>query len=211
MSSVAKHITGLNPIVNRTKARAFTLLELLLVIVIIIVMAMVVWPNIGSRNSANRLEVTADQLASLLKLARSGAMSTGSTYRCVFQTDGMMAVIEAESDPLKSPGVFEPIKAHWSELDLGKDQIKCLAVEFDEWESQLKKQEAELLDAGEESRESGVSPPILFYPDGTSDSAIIVLGDNEDHSVTLTLNGLTGQISLEEGNKLDEKSTKSKS
>jgi type II secretory pathway pseudopilin PulG len=211
VSSGRKHITGSNPIVNRTKARAFTLLELLLVIVIIIVMAMLVWPNIGSRNSSTRLEVTAEQLASLLQLARSGAMSTGSTYRCVFETEGMYAVIESESDPLKAPGTFEAIKAHWSQLDMGKDQIKCLAVEFDEWESQLKEQEAELLEAKDKTQDDMGSPPIMFYPDGTSDTASIVLGDNENHSVTLTINGLTGQVNLEKGNKLDEKTAQKKS
>jgi prepilin-type N-terminal cleavage/methylation domain-containing protein len=204
VSSDGTQITRSDPIENRTKARAFTLLELLLVMVIIVVLAMVIWPNIGSQNSSTRLEVSADQLASLLKLARSGAMSTGSMYRCVFETEGMYAVIETEVDPLQQPGVFEPLQSHWARLDMGKDQIRCLTVEFDEWESRLKAREAELTEGQEQIPGEGISPPIMFYPDGTSDSASIVLGDNDNHSVTLTLNGLTGQISLEKGNKLDE-------
>jgi hypothetical protein len=174
---------------------------------VILAMAAVVWPNLGNRNSSTRLAMTANGLASLLKLARSGAMCTSSTYRCVFETGRMFAVIESETDPVKAPGVFEPIEAHWSKLDMGKDEIRCLAVEFDEWESSLKKQEADLLENDNQDEETEDSPPIMFYPDGTSDSATIVIGDKSDHCMTLMLNGLTGQVDLINGNKLDEETT----
>jgi hypothetical protein len=189
--------------VNHSKARAFTLLELLLVIVIMIALAGVIWPSLSTRQAAGKLRSTSEQLASLMSLARGGAMSKGCSYRCVFEVDGMRAVIEEEADPLNHPGVFEPIKAHWAKLDLGKDDIRCLSVHFDEWEGLLKEEEAEILDRVDSKSEDHASPPILFYPDGTSDTATILLGDSENNNFTLTLNGITGQVKLERGNKFD--------
>ncbi len=163
----------------------------------------VIWPNIGARKSSGRLESTAQQLASLLTMARSGAMCTGSSYRCVFDTNGMRALIETEEDPVKQPGDFQPLKAHWASIDLGSDNIKCISVHFDKWDSLLKEQEAKILDNDKSESENADSPPIVFYPDGTSDSAMILLGDDYNNNFTLTLNGMTGQVTMTRGNELD--------
>ena len=184
---------------NNMKARAFTLLELLLVMAILISLAVVVWPDLSASRASGRLENVADQLASLMKMARSGAMSTGSKYRCVFEVDGRLAVIEQEVDPLDSPGIFEPLSAHWARLDMGAEYISCLLVEFEQWEGLLKKEETAILDEIDKVEDSYISEPIVFYPDGTCDSVTVVIGDGEGNLYTLILNGLTGQIQMEQG------------
>ncbi|MFA5865239.1 MAG: GspH/FimT family pseudopilin [Phycisphaerae bacterium] len=194
---------------NTMKARAFTMLELLLVIMIIMILGAVIWPSITNRTSGANLKFVAEKLAALLQMARSQAMITGNCHRCRFELDGMQAVIEEESDPVAHPGVFEKIKTHWAVVDLGKDEIKCLAVQFDPWETILRQQEASVLETGQDNNTATdlLCPPIAFYPNGSGDSASILLGNNEDKNFTIKLNGLTGQVLVEQGNKLDDNQT----
>jgi type II secretory pathway pseudopilin PulG len=189
--------------VPNPKARAFTLLELLLVMVILIVLAGIVWPNLGRTTSRAKLEHSVRQLAELMKLGRAEAMSTGKSYRCRFDVGGMKAMIEEETNPQKQPGVYETIPAGWGQVDLGADNIKCLSILFDPWESQLKEEEAKILEPENEAEKNGLGPPIMFYPDGTSDTVSILLGDQNDRNFTLKINGLTGHIQIEDGNTQD--------
>jgi type II secretory pathway pseudopilin PulG len=195
---------------NTMKARAFTMLELLLVIMIIMILGAVIWPSITNRTSGANLQFVSEQLAGLLQMTRSQSMITGNCHRCRFEPDGMQAVIEEESDPLAHPGVFEKIKTHWAVVDLGKDNIKCLTVQFDPWETLLRQEEASVLETPEDNNTTSdlLCPPIAFYPNGSSDSAAILLGNSEDKNFTIKLNGLTGQVLVEQGNRLDDNQTK---
>jgi prepilin-type N-terminal cleavage/methylation domain-containing protein len=186
------------------RARAFTLLELLLVIAVLVILAGVVWPNLGAQTSAGRLAFTAHQVANLIQFGRSESMCAGKPYRFRFDPAGMRAVIEEETDPMGHPGEFEPILAHWASVDLAEGNIRCLAIHFDPWESKLKEQEEQVLEGGEGKEATSESAgPINFYPDGTSDSATLLLGDDTGRNYTLILNGLTGRIRVEQGNLLD--------
>jgi len=185
------------------------MLELLLVIVVLMMLAGVVWTNLGQRTSGAKLEFATRQLAGLLRLTRAEAMNTGNCYRCRFEVGGMRAVIEEEADPLAQPGVFGPIEAGWAQIELGRENIKCLSVQFDSWESQLKDEEAKILEADDKVEQGGLGPPIFFYPNGTSDTASILLCDKENRDFTLKINGLTGHIQVDEGNKLDVLQNKS--
>lgn len=179
------------------------MLELLLVMVILIALAGVVWPNLGRQTSRARLEHSIRQLASLLKLGRAEAMSTGKSYRCRFDVGGMKALLEEETNPYKQPGVYETIKADWGQVDLSENNIKCLSVLFDPWESQLKDEEAKILERDDTTEKNDLGAPILFYPDGTSDTCSILLGDQDNRNFTLKINGLTGHIQIDDGNTQD--------
>ncbi len=187
---------------NTEKARAFTMLELLLVVVVLVALGSIVWSNIGQRTSAGKLEYAARQLAGLMQLARSEAMVTGNTHRCRFDAGGMRAIIEMEADPLENAGVFEPIQSHWSKVDMESDNIRCMVIEFDPWETLLREQEAKVLEKENEKGKEDLLPPITFHPDGTSDSATVLLGNKDGWNYTLMINGLTGKITVEQGNKI---------
>jgi len=188
---------------SNPKARAFTMLELLLVIVVMIVLTAIIVPNVRTRTAAGKIEYASRQLTGLLQLARSEAMATGKTYRLRFEVGGTKAMIEEELDPLKQPGVYEPVDAHWSTVDLGAGNVQCLVIEFDPWETLLREQEENVLDKEEKKEDEKLLPPILFYPDGTSDTATILLGNKDGWNYTLTINGLTGKILVEQGNKVN--------
>jgi prepilin-type N-terminal cleavage/methylation domain-containing protein len=190
---------------NIAKARAFTLLELLLVIVIMCVLSAIVWPNMTGRRASETIKNKANQLAALLMFARSGSMSTGYQYRCVFELKGKKAVIEVESNPLEKPGEFEAVEGSWAKVDLGESGIACKLVQFNKWDNELKEEEANLLESNTQTQndDDETLAPILFYPDGTSDSARVLLGDEESNYITLSVNGMTGEVKIECGNKID--------
>ncbi len=183
---------------RQRKARAFTLLELFLVLAVIIAIASIVWPELTTTTKIAKLKYCARQSEMLLKLAENGAMAEACKYRCVFKHNGRQMVIEYQPDPLGQPDHFERIKAHWSVLDLGEYDIRCVSVELDEWEQLLKAQEKEITEQSDETQEE--YPPVMFYPDGSCDSATIVLGDDENDFISLILNGLTGEIKIAQGN-----------
>ena len=183
------------------KARAFTLLELFLVLAVIIAIAALIWPELTTTTKIAQLKHSARQSAMLLKLARNGAMAEACKYRCVFKYNGKQMIIEYQVDPLNQPDHFERLKAHWSKLNLGEYNIRCLNVELDEWEKLLKAQEKEITEQDDEIQQK--YPPIVFYPDGRADSATIVLSDDKGNIVSLSLDGLTGEIKIVEGNILE--------
>jgi type II secretory pathway pseudopilin PulG len=189
---------------NNRKARAFTLLELFLVIAVIVALGAIIWPNMGVRSQRANLEFGANQLSSLLQLARAGSMSSGTIYRARFNLEKMQTTIENEDDPINSPGTFAPVQAHWTVLRFDRDAISAVIIEFDEWQTELKSEEENVLERDEENGEAveTLLPTLMFYPDGTSDSAKILLGNLTDN-FTLTMNGLTGQVAVKHGNFLD--------
>jgi len=188
--------------VDCRKARAFTLLELFLVLTVIISLAAIIWPSLGGVTKMSQLKYSARELVMLLNLARNGAMAEGCRYRCVFRYEGKKALIEYEADALSQAENFKELKSHWAVLDLGKNNIRCVDVELDEWENLLREQEGEIVERNEQV--SSEFSPIMFYPDGQSDSATIVLCDEENNIVSVNYNGLTGEANVVEGNILEE-------
>jgi Tfp pilus assembly protein FimT len=174
--------------------------------VIIVILAAVVWPNMTGRRATETIKNKANQLAALMMFARSGSMSTGYMYRCVFELKGTRVLIQSENNPLEKPGEYEKVEGSWAKVDLGENGIACQSVQFNPWENELKEEEASQLESNTQSKtgdDDETLAPILFYPDGTSDSAKVLLADEENNFITLTLNGVTGEVKVEQGNKIE--------
>ena len=66
---------------------------------------------------------------------------------------------------------------------------------------------AETVDYGTDSLgsvEADWSQPILFYPDGTTSTARLVLKNERDHSIELSLRGLTGAVTVSDSYAAEE-------
>ena len=71
-----------------TNKRGFTLVEIMVIVGILGLMAAIAVPSFNGYMRANRIDVTADQIASDLALARSMAVSEGRVMRFVGEADG---------------------------------------------------------------------------------------------------------------------------
>ncbi len=188
---------------TRSRASAFTLLEVLLVIALLAGMAAIVWPSLGSQQSRAELDNAASQLASFLSMSRSTAMSTGRRYRCVFSENGLIATIEVEDNPIEFPGVFERLKSHWARLDLAESNVVCEMVDLTGYRKIIRMKERELI---EEEMPLALHEPVEFFPDGRCDSGLIVLVGSSGRRLYLRLNGFTGAVKVFEEWQVEESS-----
>ncbi len=173
---------------NPQSAIAFTLLEVLLVVGILAALSALVLPNLIGEIERNRLPNSAEQMRSMLTLVRSNAMFDGLRYRIRFpledelddEGDDRQPLIEREDDPVKEPGVFNPVKAPWVYGETLLRGVWCLQV-------RLGKPTIERIKDGYESQdvsdrlgemfedEDPDYPSLLFEPDGTSEWAVFAL------------------------------------
>ena len=125
----------------------------------------------------------------VLRLARAEASSTGKRLRMEFLDDGAFK-ITGELEPLTDPNNFQDYqKAHWAQ-DLPCQWIKVSACRI------TAPTLATVLGTGA-TGQGPAMPPILFYPDGSSDSATleIVSRDAGDaRTVVIDVDGVNSTI-----------------
>ena len=161
----------------------------------LVLLAALVWPNVAGRRERAQLDYVGSQVASLLSLARSAAMSTGRRHRCAFTEGGAKLRVESEADPLDRPEDFQPLKAEWGQLNLADENVRCVLVDLMGLDKVIRTRERDFLDR---ELPAQLFEPIMFGPDGRCDSAVILLSGPSPRALRLELNGLTGQVRIQE-------------
>lgn len=188
--------------------QGFTLIELLLVVVLVMLLFGAVIFNFSSLTDNAVLDEGATRLETIFRFARAHAANTGRQVRVVFNessgTNGAVRIrLEWEPDPLGEPGVFAAVQESALQADDLLDRIQIESVELGDGRSDnpmmddtVSESDVLLLD---ESM-LDLFPSIAFFPDGSSDSATIVLTQPETEKprkLRLQLNGLTGATTRE--------------
>jgi len=177
------------------------------VLVLLLALVSISWPALERPLSNQRLRSAADAVRVEWGRARIEAMSSGQTLLFRYSIEGDRYQIERQAGP-ESPSDAEsadgsaalsgyqtrPGALYWSELKL-PDGVVFLSGET-----------AEDTRSGSLDLESGMSgeaglnwsEPILFYPDGTTSTATLVLKNQYDRCIELTLRGLTGVVNVGE-------------
>jgi len=181
--------------------RAVTLLELLLTLSLLVALMALAWPALDGPLARQRLRSAADQVRARWGQARVQAMSTGQTYlfRCVVNSDRY--TIECRSGPefVADAIDVEGTEGFAEDSDDSADTQKSEytlpeKVTFVAGEASQDAR-AQTVDYGTDSpggSEEDWSEPILFYPDGTTSTARLVLRNQRDYCIELSLRGLTG-------------------
>lgn len=179
--------------------RGMTLIELMLVLAILVAVAAVAAPAIKGPLEDFRLRRSAELLRARWGKARVQAMRTGQTMMFRFQTGtgiyeirpwmtgevllegNTLGLALPAADPALAAGpVVEP-----EELAEG--------VSFYGIQSTTSSRDAFIQQLALQQDPSGEwSPPVLFYPDGTSSTLRIVLKNERQTFVMVKLRGLTG-------------------
>ena len=185
----------------------FTLLELMLSLGILMMAIAAVGFFVGPWLTGAGFEAQASQFAGAMRHARAEAVHTGRTLRLQFELapdealpDGQayrLAVLQ-EFNPLDEPHRFTPVQGRaWVDQLLDADRVVVSEV-------RLTGPDAEALWAlaGHEQEwdEPAESVAITFYPDGTCDSAMILLSPvkrGDLQRAAIRIEGLTGLVSLE--------------
>jgi len=183
---------------SAASAGGFTLLELLLSVTLLAMLALVSigvwWGTLAEADTRENI----NRITSLLRSARAEAARAGRRCRLTFDEQTGQPLLTVETDPLADPGIFQKRRPWWvkqAQLQAGVRVLTCRRV-GDSAFARCGRPESS---AGEDDQ--AAFDELDFYPDGTSDSARIVLTNNDEEkpwTVEITLNGLDGAITARE-------------
>jgi hypothetical protein len=162
--------------------------------------------NFGALQKGASLDEGARQFEALVRFAGANAANTGRAVQFRFEADstndvasvGPQLRVMREVDPVAQPGVFEDAREADPFLTELLERIRFVDVRGGE--RPANQSTNEIAAFTDESSMGNAMPPITFYPDGSSDSAAIVIAsrDLEDlRQMTIHLAGVTGGIRAE--------------
>jgi prepilin-type N-terminal cleavage/methylation domain-containing protein len=179
---------------NRSQS-GFTLLELIIVLAVMIAVAAMSLPMLQRSFSGQKLDKGADLVRAHMGRARVNAIRNGEIYAFYYQIEGpafRVGPFNAETiDSMKNVPLNED--ARTSNFDFGDDLLPR-EVRFS---MSLTNTDARAAAAMVSANfQPGDMRPILFYPDGTSQTAKVILQNKENDAVQVTLRGLTGTTTI---------------
>ncbi len=200
---------------TRDRRQAFTLLEVLLTMSLLVILAALAWPAFDKPFAGRRLRKAADRIRAEWATARVQAIETGQVYLFRYVTTEDRYRIEphttdqTQGDSLPTGGLGGTARGlgHTDTVsDRSIERRLPEGVTFVSSETDLDTRAALVAAELEESglAETGWSDPILFYPDGTSSTARLVLKNDHDRYIEVQIRGLTGVINLSEVRSTEE-------
>ena len=174
----------------------FTITEIVVAIALLALLAGVMVTGFSSWYDTERIDEAARRLESIVRLARAEGASRGRRIRLAFDAETLRALVEWEPLPLEQPGVFVAHPATWAH-DVPNDELRfrrCQRIGGSALQTLTYEREAEL-----QSQAGGLLQAVMFYPDGSFDSAIIEVGDPQEIDPRvgrIDLDGTNGTISL---------------
>jgi prepilin-type N-terminal cleavage/methylation domain-containing protein len=188
--------------------RGYTLVELLLVLTLLAVIAGLIWPALAKPFASRRLHTAADVVRTELCQARVDAMRSGHTYAFRYVVDNDRFCTAPRNDPCAA--VLADAQADASALSEGDGYVPDEETPSQSVEKTLPEgvkfvtpdtpAAASLPSAPEMESSADLSEcwsdPILFYPDGTTSDARLMLANDGGSSIEIMLRGLTGTVSM---------------
>lgn len=188
--------------------RAFTLLEILLVLAVLVLVAAIATPAIARFARTQQLRSSGDLLRGEWARARVKAMKSGRVHVFVFEPDGNRYSVDywAADDEMLEAGDDDALRPAASQTAMAADAsmlselpqgVRFLIGESLET-ARSAEVEADLAAASSASRDVVWSRPILFYSDGTTSTAEVLLANEQGRAVRVSLRGLTGVAKVSE-------------
>jgi Tfp pilus assembly protein FimT len=193
-------------------------MEMMLVLAVLVGVAAMVWPALQGPLDDQRLLKSAELIRAQWTKARVTAMKNGRLYvfRYVTASDeysvepwsGEGDTVEASNTATTDQSAALPRATDEKRHPLGvAGQRLPEGIQFYSGETQMDARSAEVTAEGSTASSSaGLPPPIVFYPDGSTSDARLLL-TNERCFVQVTLRGLTGLVRVSELLSSEELST----
>ena len=196
----------------RQNASGMALFEVLLVLILLVVMGSLAKPALEGTLASFRLKRAVDQVLSDWSKVRTKAIEDGQVYQFRFSKDSN----EYRVDPWYADESYQPRESDLEESESSASEIFADSSDSESEESEdeigwlFKSEVAETIvfDSGEQAvvqppeerevetleREDSAewSAPILFFPDGTTSEASVLLRNENEIYQRATLRALTG-------------------
>jgi len=179
-----------------SSAGAFTLLEIVLAIGLLAVLVAVGAMTLGASPQRQRLEAGAERMETALMLARTDAARLGKRIRLApdIRTGALRLLVESEPD--SGDEEFTDYAAcMWADV-LPTEMVSVRRMERT-GPSAYRSIGAERRGGGMTEQGAAVLEELTFYPDGSSDSAVIELASTWDEDVrtaVVEIDGVNGTI-----------------
>jgi type II secretory pathway pseudopilin PulG len=180
---------------------AFTLVELLLSITLLLLLISALVFNFAGMRRGAGLQEGETQVEALLRFARGYAATSGRLVQIrltneVTEGTNLVFSMVSEIDSIHNPGYFEPVFEAAPYLDQIATLVNVTGLRLvDEAQPVVDLAATNTVDQAVSSPE--LSPPISFFPDGSSDSAEIrIMSKDEDdmRRIAITLRGEIGGV-----------------
>lgn len=191
-----------------------TLIEVLLVVAVLVVIASLASPSLLRMMETQKLRKSADLLRAEMARTRVRAMKSGRIQMFRYQVGG--------SGYLSQPwyAADDSVEASDTQQEFGRIlQNSQQDIVYDETPTELPEgvfflggetlsdNRSASIDealAQELSRERVWAPPILFYPDGTTSNALVVLYNKRNQTIEVALRGITGMTQTSDLTRAEE-------
>jgi len=189
--------------------RGFTLIELMVVLTILVLLAGLVAPSFTRQYHEAKLRSTVRDLVALMQYARSQAVVEGTTYRLNIDRDGgrvWVTYYETESEDTSRETEPQFVE---DETILGAsrtlpDGVTIREVQLgDEALAQLSDEALEQINALSNRLNEEGTPFIAFAPSGTTDGARILLENEYEDRLAVTLDAITGRPEVLEEDEIE--------
>ena len=166
--------------------RAHTLVEVLLVLTILSMFALIAIPKMASAVLRSRLDAGIEALRNDLSYTRALAVGTGLRHQFELDPDsGQVAVQPFRPEEQSTLGAGQP-----AQIDVVLHDRLHSDVRVVTWTV------APMAGAEQQAAPAAAAAtlPLVFYPEGRSDGAVLILEDTEGTRRGLTVDPLTGEI-----------------
>jgi Tfp pilus assembly protein FimT len=177
-----------------------TLLELMLVLGIIVALGAMVLPAFDRIFASQRLDKSADIVRAEMGRARVQAIRTGKVFAFVYN-EGQSQLAVRQFDQLAQAGTVPHFQRGTGSPQAGRADGRAGNMDYSNEElprgvrfvaGQAIDDIRSQYEADAAGGSSGKLKPILFYPDGSSQDAQVILANERGDVIRIILRGLTG-------------------
>lgn len=184
----------------RDDRQGFTLVEVFLTLCLLVIIASFVWPVLHEPFANQRLKKSADRIRVQWCRARVDAMDDGAVYIFRYAIEGDRYRVERRDDLMATADA--PLEQDAGQTSVSGtpqafEKLLPFGVTFMGGEIEPDSRATMLgidSDATGSSAAVNWSQPIVFYPDGTTSTARLVMKNENNRQIQLSLRGLTGVV-----------------
>lgn len=189
------------------RRQGFTLMEVMLTLCLLVIIASLAWPTLDKPFANQRLRKSADLIRAEWGEARVEALNSGLTYIFQFTIGGDRYRIQRQAAPETPPDAeyddtsTDPSTALQFDAESAETEHTLPeGVTFVNAKTALDSRAATVESEADVtlSMEETWSEPILFFPDGTTSTARLILQNRHNRCIELNLRGLTGVVKVGE-------------